>query len=801
MICALLYSAICHCQSTSAMQDTLRGRIIDGESDQPIAFAVILQQGTSNGTFSDIDGHFQLAIESTSNSILIQCVGYITLELQRHEANGLLRLFPDHIALKEVVIRPGINPAERIIRAAIANKDINHPEKGGGFTYESYNRLVFGAQLDSNLVHQPDSLAKQDSSVISMYEFFNQQYLFLMETVSKRKFLPPHFSEETILANRVSGLKNTDFFVLATNLQSFSFYGEEVSLLSNQYMSPLANNSISKYLFILENTSVLQQDTVWTISYRPRKNKNFDGMEGLLFINSRSYAIQQVTASPLTSGPQKIKIQQQYQLIENRRWFPIQLNATIVFNGMMINNVPMVGDGKSYIRNIHLDPPLKASEFSPIVLMMDKNASLSNDSIWSVHRPDSISIKEITTYHVIDSIGQANHFDKKVKLLESLAIGKWRLGKLDLDIKRLLAFNNFEGFRLGAGLHTNEELFKHVTLGGYYAYGLQDRGHKYGGDAILHLHRKRGIELKAEYYNDLIETGGHQLDKIDPSFFFFLYPIFVSRMDRCEVKELSLKGRWWSNLSGIAALSQRFVKSFATYNWYPITTEQITLSQNQFSFIESSITLRYAPGEKLIRMGQREVSMGSKWPILTARLANSGSIIKWGDLQYNRMDLNLSKVFYILNIGELTAQLYGGKITGDAPAPLLYNARGTYDRFTIAVNNTFETMRTNEFMHDTYAAIHIRHNFKHLLFRRPKFEPQLIISQSSLFGSLNKPNDHSVPLKAASLGYHETGLSINNLIKSNLSSLGLGVFYRYGPYHLDTMRDNFAFKLTSTITF
>jgi hypothetical protein len=227
-------------------------------------------------------------------------------------------------------------------------------------------------------VHHPDSLAKQDSSVVSMYEFFSQQYLFLMETVSKRKFLPPHFSEETILANRVSGLKNTDFFVLATNLQSFSFYGEEVSLLSNQYMSPLANNSIAKYLFILENTSVLQEDTVWTISYRPRKNKNFDGMEGLLFINSRSYAIQQVTASPITSGPQKIKIQQQYELIENRRWFPVQLNATIVFNGMMINNVPMLGDGKSYIRHIQLDPPLKPSEFSPIVLMMDKDKIAAN---------------------------------------------------------------------------------------------------------------------------------------------------------------------------------------------------------------------------------------------------------------------------------------------------------------------------------------------------------------------------------------------------------------------------------------
>lgn len=800
-ICVLYAEQLVWSQNANDSLLTIQGKIIDGESEEAVAFAVIVQQGTNNGGFSDIDGNFSIQVSTSNAPVLFRAVGYRPIELNYAMINGTIRLYPDQVSLNEVVIRPGINPAERIIRAAIANKAINHPEKAGAFTYESYNRLAFGAQLDSNLVHHPDSLALKDTSTQKMYDFFDKQYLFLLETVSQRKFLPPNHSEETIIANRVSGLKNADFFALATQLQSFSFYDEEVNLMSSRYMSPLADNSISKYLFILENTTVLQKDTVWTISYRPRKNKNFDGMEGVLYINSNRYALQQVTATPKVSSQQSIRIQQQYQFIDQRRWFPVQLNSTLTFGGMQVNNVPMVGDGKSYIKNIQLDPPLKVSEFSPVILKMDKNAAMANDSIWSIHRGTPLSAKDSLTYQVIDSVGQEMNLDKKMKVMESLIQGKWRLGPIDLDLNRLMAFNNFEGFRGGVGIHTNDALMKRLSIGGYYAYGFRDKGHKYGGDAIVHLNKKRGIELKAAYSNDVQETGGNQLEKIETGLIKSIYPLFVNRMDRRETTELSLRGRWWSNLSGIAGVTHQYIDAYSNYQWYQAASDALTIVQRQFELLEGNLTLRYAPGEKLIRLGNREVAVGGKWPVCIVRLAKSFSAADLGGLEYERVDLNLSKVFYILNVGELTMQMYAGKITGDRPAPLLYNARGTYDRFTIAVPNTFETMHTNEFMHDEFVALHVRHNFKHLLFRRPNFEPQLVVSYSGLFGKLTQPNDHSIALDAATLGFHETGLSINNLFKSSFSSLGFGTFYRFGPYHLSTIRENIAFKLTSTFVF
>jgi hypothetical protein len=272
-------------------------------------------------------------------------------------------------------------------------------------------------------------------------------------------------------------------------------------------------------------------------------------------------------------------------------------------------------------------------------------------------------------------------------------------------------------------------------------------------------------------------------------------------MDRREVQEISLKGRWWGNLNGIFAFSKQYIQTFDGYQWYQPSNELLTQTYDNFDLTEASLTMRYAPGEKLIRMGNREVRIGGKWPVMTGRFSQGLTDALGGDLHYQRYDVLIYKTFYILNVGELSTQIIGGKISGDTPISLLYNARGTFKKFTIAVPHSFETMRTNEFMHDEFLALHLRHNFKHLLFRRPKFEPQLIVSHSSMFGRLSNPTRHNVALRAAQLGYHETGLSINGLMKSNISNLGIGFFYRYGPYHLPLLQDNLAIKITSTFSF
>ena len=194
----------------------LTGSVTDRNSGDPLPFAAILEVGTLNGVYSDIDGHFQLLISDSTHPIEVNLIGYESKRFDGMQSvPSVIALQPKANLMAEITIRPGVNPAERIIQTAIDNKDENNPEGNEAFTYNSYNKLIFGASIDSSLLNETMQ-SGLDSNARSAINFFNTQHLFLMESITERKYLPPSKSEETIIANKVSGLKNTELFLLGT---------------------------------------------------------------------------------------------------------------------------------------------------------------------------------------------------------------------------------------------------------------------------------------------------------------------------------------------------------------------------------------------------------------------------------------------------------------------------------------------------------------------------------------------------------------------------------------------------------
>ena len=238
-------------------------------------------------------------------------------------------------------------------------------------------------------------------------------------------------------------------------------------------------------------------------------------MTGRLYINTNGYAIQLVVAEPKQEGKVQLKIQQQYSFYNNQQWFPMQLNSTILFDSTFsAASFPLVGEGRSYIKNIVLGAPLKPSDFSPITLQINPDAEKADDALWEKYRGQSLTEKELKTYHVIDSVGKELNLDRRLKAIEALTTGEVALGYVNFDLKKLLAFNQYEGFRLGGGLRTNHRMSEKFNTGIYAAYGFNDQALKYGGDAMVHLYRKRNIWFKLEYSNDVFEMGGAALRRV-----------------------------------------------------------------------------------------------------------------------------------------------------------------------------------------------------------------------------------------------------------------------------------------------
>lgn len=793
----------------SVRAQVFKGRVLHRETREPLAFVTVAVEGTSTGTFTDIDGYFRLVPAHQGAVITLSYLGFESLRYELNDDTlSVIYLTPKPVTMREVVIVPGENPAEAIMRRVIRNRDRNNPEKSLSFTYESYNKLVLTGKLDS-LVSMggrkadrekvpPDSLAKARN-------FLNDQHLFLMESVSNRRHLAPDKDEETVLASRVSGFRNPQFALLGTQLQSFSLYGETFSILDITYLSPAANEAVRKYLFILEDTLVSDEDSVFIISFRPRRNSNFKGLTGQLFISNNGWAVKQLSAAPADSvDALKIRIRQQYARLGGY-WFPEQLNSFLEFPMASINGVGITGESRSYIRNINTDPELRKRDFGPVVLRMDPQASRVPDSLLERYREYPLDAREVRTYSFMDSVGRKENFDRQFNLLTSIAAGRIPMGKFDWELNRFIRFNQYEGFRLGAGLRTNDILSHSFSVGGYYGYGFRDEAHKFGGDLIVHLLRKRNLFIKAAYQDDVSETGGHQLDiPANGIFRSNYYPLLVSRMDRKRRTDLTLNGRLLGNLTGALAASYQQTDPFETVGIrYPVN-EETTLILRKFDLMEGSVLLRWAPGEKLAAGGSREVSLGSQWPVFYARFTTGRvGFDNIRNTSFNRYDVIADKTFRTALYGNLSLRLHAGMVDEGVPSNMYYNAKGSNtvdygnDRFFgIAAPFTFETMRVNEFLHSRYLAIHLRHSFRDLLFSSGNFRPRLTLVHNSLFGRATEVERQLLTACVAEKGFHESGICIDRLLSSGFSGFGFGAFYRYGAYAFENASDNLIFKLS-----
>lgn len=514
-------------------QDQISGRIIDKKTSKSLAFVNIVYNDQAYGTVSNIDGEFTIPLTENVSCLKFSYVGYHTQWLDLTTAlktkNLTIKLDKKTYDIEEVTILPGINPAHRIIKLATNNRKFNNPENMRSFSYRSYNKMFFtllfdtiveavpsnDLQLSVQLNNGPDtSQVEQDSSLIEAMEFFEKQHLFLMEFVSEREFLHPDQDKETVTASRVSGFKDPSFTLLATQIQSFAFYDDLIMIWDKKYLNPISPGSTRKYLFVIEDTLfTTQNDTIFVISYNPLKNKNFDGLKGILHINSNQYAVQHVIAEAAEKNTIfRIRIQQKYDWMEDTQWFPVQLNTDIIIrtDEMKAEGVPVsfVGIGKSYLSDISLNPDIRRSVLNQVEMRVENDAHQKPDEYWDQYRLVPLTSLDTNTYIFIDSIGREANLDRSLKIIETVASGyiPWKF--LDIDYKSLIHYNRYEGFRFGIGLQTNNNLSRYFRLGGKFAYGIKDNDMKYGGFLKIIPDPVTETYLQARYSYDVAETGG-----------------------------------------------------------------------------------------------------------------------------------------------------------------------------------------------------------------------------------------------------------------------------------------------------
>jgi hypothetical protein len=715
----------------------------------------------------------------------------------------LVYLAPDLQLMDEVIITPGENPAHRIMRNVIDKRKENDPLRNNSFQYDSYTKFTLTGELNKPI--DRDTLT--DSSMIRMLNTFDRQYLFLTETAAKRTFIPPNYDKEVVTSYNVSGVKDPLFATLANQFQSFSFYDNVFSINDREYINPIAPGGIRRYLFILEDTLVhANDDTTFTIKFRPRKGKSFEGMQGFLYIHTNNWAVEKVIASPYeVSGLFDIKVIHSYRFTNELKWFPYEISTEFrTPNITLSGDADLIGKSNLYIKNIQFDVSNKRKLFNPVQTEIDPDA-LEDTAGLNIARGRGNSEKEMETYHVVDSISEENNLDRVLSVFKMLSTGKIPAGKFNIPIDRFIDFNAQEGFRLGAGLETSDKLSRWFTLGGYFAYGLRDSDWKWGGDLSFHFSRQHDVYLNLHYSDDLQERGGttflnEQFNLINQST-NVLRQFYINRFDRQRKAEISFTGLIRQNFKLTGFANYKRFNFTDSYNFEPLG-----IGRSSFDVAEAGAEINWNIREKVMMLGDQRISLGSKYPNVKFRAVKGFGGIAAADFEYYRLQLSIDQAFSIRGFGKLYLSGKSGITIGDVPLTLSQVELGTgTDSFgDLSVPNTFQTMRPAEFFSDRQAALFARLRFLPLKIEAISnfSQPTFVLHSAAGIGSMNNIENHvNYDFNVASKGYYESGLIIDNLFISGFSGFGIGAIYRYGPYAFDQTADNFVYKISLSFLF
>ena len=827
------------------------GKITDVKKGESLAFVHVVVNNGREGTTSDINGRFSIRSREAIKNVSFSFVGYEKRTIALHDfitnhpgnspENLSVTLKKSTRLLEELVFEAGENPAHPIIRKAIENKNINNPEKIKSFSYKSYNKFIVDADIDEKDLAQ---MEEQNDS-IDIRKYLESKYLFLMESVTERKYKYPNRSKEVVLANRVSGLKNPMFTTLANSFQPFAFYNDYITIIDKNYLNPLSKGSFNKYFFLLKDSIYSNGYKVYIISFEPKK-KHYETLKGLLYINTYKYALESVIAetpdlfehlsrkaigitppggpiemdedneSPEMKKAKKkpsetntpnliLKIQQKYSLIDSTYWFPLQLNTDIEIGDASGGSKSMLkGLGRSYLTDIQLFDEIKTREFDRMAIEYDPNANRKDSLFWKKYRIEPLDDKEKETYVFIDSMGKEAHLDRAIIMLGALTSGKIPIGKMDVDIDRFLDFNLYEYVRMGIGMHTSNRLSKFFTIGGYGAWAFGDKEFKYGGDLAFHLTKKNDLDVSFLYFKDLMEAGGTEfyLDN-NPMTSERRRRFAIENFDRMENLEGAVSFYFLKYLDARIAFSKNTKETTTSYR-YLSSNPDVEGPQSTFHFAEMKIGLKYSFREKQVEVLGNKVSMGTKYPVLWLNYTKGFDGVAGGNYDYYKFDFKVYKSWLIRGFGKPSIVIKGGFATGDIPYSNLYNGHGNYDiRVPLEAVNSFQTMRTNEFLSDRYLALYFSHSFGVIKINPRRSTPEFVFITNVGVGDLSNSERHlDYPFKTMEKGYFESGLSIRKIVKiKGLLGFGVGAFYRYGSYGLDYFSDNIAVKMTLDISF
>ena len=792
----------------SLAQKVITGTVIDQKSGEPLPYANVYTSQVKNPTLTNIDGTFTLQVEASISEIIVSYIGYKTQRISLNNRTDILvKLDPAVENLDKVLVTSTERVAQRIINRAIAKKPDNNPDlKFNAYHYTTYNKLIIDDEKKALTI-------SADSTKTKIKRILKEGRSYLSEQVSEYNFTQENGLTETIQATRTAGFKKPVYELLSTKVQSNSWYDKKYTVFGTDYASPLADHPYRNYTYQVLDTTQTERPA-FVIYFEPKRRKAVAGLEGVLYIDTLNYGLQKAIGQ--LKGEVDVKATQDFTYYEEENiWFPKEQSITLkpgiggekvsIFGGSIsIGSLPEKQDqfsGKElFLNSVMTYQDIKFNEEAPQPssenkITLSPDATERDNNYWEANRSIPFTNRDQATFKRVDSIIKTENIARRIDVIQNFNIGYFPIGFMNIDLRKLIKYNDYEGLRLGAGGITNEKLSERFRLEGYGVYGFKDEAVKYSiGGGIL-LNKSSNTWLNANYTDDINEVG---------SFFYLTdrrtYSLFEPRLIninfyyKYQMFRTSLQHRFSPKLLSEFQLAKSDISQTQNYSF-----QNDGKTYSDYSLAEATASFRWSPFSTYLKAADKIIELDVGYPKFSFQATQAFDNILGSDFDYTKLGLKVNYTIDRINQHQTSFILEGDYGFGDLPLTHTFHAypnnpnKATLvKRFSVAGRRTFETMYFSEFFSDRLASLQIKHRFRPWDFGRYS-KPELVLITRHAIGDFEDQAKHSgLSFNTLEHGYSESGLEINKI----LFGFGLSFAYRYGAYHLPELEDNISFKFT-----
>ena len=816
---------------TAIAQTKVGGMVLD-EFNEPVAFANVIFKNSTEGTITNDDGRFYMESDASYKTLIISFIGYEDKEItlaSKVNYNMKVTLQESTEQLNEVVVISGKqskknNPAVDILRKIWAKKRQNGIRQFKQYSFDKYEKVEF----DLNTI---------DSALMKRKIFKGLEFVFQdLDTsrITGKTYLPIFLSEtfsqvngdnllkeekEKILGNKNSGFDNNQAIIAFVDdlYQDYDIYNNYLKFFDKSFTSPLSRTGVDTYNYALRDSAFIDNKWCYNIVYYPRR-KNELTFKGDFWVNDSTYAIKninlEVTKSANINWVKDIYIEQEFDVVSDSVFLLKRDYMLSDFSFQKKEKSRGVYGKRTTVYNNYVFDKEKPKEFyrkerNPF----DPSVMNQDSTFWSRNRLESLNKDEKGIYQLLDTLKTVPKFKSYYNLISILGSGYVEIDKWNMDIGSVydvFGYNDAEGPRVRLGARTYFGENDTWRLEGYMAYGFTDKKFKHGISGKFLLDKNSRLIVSGGHRRD-IEQLGVSLTATNDVLGRSIASSSVltvganNKLTNINLSAFSLEAEPITNLRIGMGATFRTLSSALPVDFsldYIDPTSPTGEIASEIKQLDVNALLIYTPGKRTIGYGVERRDINDTYSTLLLNYTRGIQGTLDSDFNYDKLQFSYSQPWQVGGFGRLFSTIELGKTFGDVPLGLLNVIPGNQTLFTNY--GTFANMDFYEFVTDTYAALHLEHNFNGRLFSRIPFMRKLnlreIVGLRGVWGQLSDSNialssPTNIPLISPDERiYYEYYVGIGNIFKV------FRIDFNFRGNYLDTPEAR-PFAITGTFGF